>query len=318
MTVGVAVALYNGKKFIRCQLDCLRDQSQSPDKVVLCDDGSKDGTVEIVREYISEYGLQARWELVENSQNLGYARNFYKAMNLCATDLIFLCDQDDLWEKDKIKRMTKLMEEHPEINVLSCRFGIIDANNVSMGGLLSEKQKQTFTLKKITQKHLLTEYRWPGMLMCVRGSFFQQLKPQIEQLKIAHDRILAHCAAETESFWEFDYIGAYHRRHEDNTAKEEHRITKLLNLQRKLGDIADYNRLLKDILEAGLPLSLETLQLIYRRLELSQMREQAIMDRRLSDVIRIYRRDRGEMLRKVSLFCDIWLICFGHYVRKGE
>ena len=57
MTTAVAVALYNGARFIEEQLDSIRNQTLCPDKVVLCDDGSKDNTVHIVREYIEKFNV---------------------------------------------------------------------------------------------------------------------------------------------------------------------------------------------------------------------------------------------------------------------
>ena len=93
MTTAVAIALYNGEKFIYKQLESIRTQTQEPDQVVLCDDGSTDNTISIVNEYIEKYHLQNKWKLVKNDKNLGYARNFYKAMSMCTADLIFLLEK---------------------------------------------------------------------------------------------------------------------------------------------------------------------------------------------------------------------------------
>ena len=60
MTVGIALALYNGARFLEAQLDTLRLQTCPPDQVVFCDDGSKDDTVAVVRNYIEKYNLQDR------------------------------------------------------------------------------------------------------------------------------------------------------------------------------------------------------------------------------------------------------------------
>ena len=125
MTTSIAVALYNGARFLEKQLDSFRNQTQPADKVVFCDDGSKDNTVDMVRNYIEKYHLEDSWFLYENECNLGYAQNFYKAISLCDTDLVFLSDQDDIWKEDKIEKMTTVMEEHPQIDLLSCKYAII-------------------------------------------------------------------------------------------------------------------------------------------------------------------------------------------------
>lgn len=309
MTVGLAIALYNGAKFIRVQLDSIRNQSVAPDKVVMCDDGSSDGTIEIVRDYIEQYNLQDKWELVMNETNLGYARNFYKAMQLCNTDLIFLCDQDDIWCDDKIEKMTVVMQNRPEILLLASKFGMIDAEGKIMHGLLEKRSKQTGLISEITHLDLLRSYFWPGMIMCIRNDFFQKILPLIKEHTVAHDRVLAHFAAEENGFYEYDYIGAYHRRHSNNTAKEEHRIFKLLDLKRKLSDMKDYNDMLRGFLKIPLPFATENIDLIRERLALAEARETAVRNKDMKLLKEIYKNKK--MLRKVSYICDVWLICFG-------
>lgn len=309
MTVGVAVALYNGSKFIRIQLDSIRNQTLAPDRVIMCDDGSVDGTVDIVRAYIEEYNLQDKWQIIVNKCNLGYARNFYKAMKLCQTDLIFLCDQDDIWCNNKIEKMTEIMKNHDEISVLASKFGMIDADGNVMHGLLEKKSKETGEIKNISHEDLLKAFYWPGMLMCVRNTFFCEIYDLINEHTVAHDRVLAHFAAEKSSFYEYDYIGAYHRRHNNNTAKEEHRVFKLLNLQRKLRDMKDFSDMLRGLLNISLPFSEDNINLLRTRLELAELREKAVQTRDLKLLQKLYKNN--SLLRTVSYICDIWLIVFG-------
>lgn len=311
MTTSVAVALYNGERFLYKQLESLRTQTKAPDQVVFCDDGSKDNTVAIVRDYIAKYQLHDKWVLVENENNLGYARNFYKAMSLCDADLVFLADQDDIWKQDKIEKMTAVMESHPEIALLSCKFEIIDGNDQVMHGVLARPQKESFEVKAVTTVDLLRGFTWLGMLMCVRNTFAKQLLPKVMDFPIAHDRVLSHCAADLGLFFEYDYIGAYHRRHENNTAKEEHRISKLLNLNRKLQDIEVAKKLYSDMLSVGLPLKEHSTKLMQKRLILLEQRETALQEKSISKIIKLYKDDHGILLRKYSFICDIWLTFFG-------
>lgn len=311
MTTAVAIALYNGERFLLKQLDSIRTQTQAPDQVVFCDDGSTDGTVALVEGYIREYGLEEKWTLVVNGENLGYARNFFKAMSLCNADLIFLADQDDIWKPDKIEKMTAVMQARPDIALLSCKFEIMDAQDQVMHGVLARPQKETFALKPVSNKDLLRAFYWLGMLMCVRKTFLQEILPVAKDLPIAHDRILSHCAADRGQFYDYDYIGAYHRRHESNTAREEHRVAKLLDLPKKIREIGITRKLWQDILQAPLPLSQDSRQQIRDRLILLEERYAALCGKSLSGILGLYRADGGTYLRKVSLLCDIWLVCFG-------
>ena len=311
MTIGIAVALYNGMHFLEEQLDTLRLQTRPADKIVLCDDGSTDGTPDFVRSYIKKYSLQESWLIVQNPTNLGYIRNFYKAMDLCGTDLIFLSDQDDIWQPDKLQKMSDIMQARPEINLLSCRYGIINATGEIRQSFVEGAAREDEQILPITAKNIMQSYRWPGMILCVRGDFFRALLPRIDGCIVAHDFMFCMCAADTESFFEYGYLGAYHRRHDNNTAKEEHRIRKLLNMDRKLAEIAVTKRLWQNFLSADLFLQDATRQLLIRRLAALQAREQGLTNKSLRQILSVYRNDPDRFLRTKSLICDLWLIFFG-------
>ena len=309
MTVGVAIALYNGAKFIKEQLDSIRLQTLKADRVVMCDDGSTDETLEIVEAYIKEHGLEDGWKLIKNEQNLGYARNFYKAMSLCDTDLIFLSDQDDLWKQEKLEKMTKVMEQRSDILVLASKFGMIDQNGQELHGLLEKKTNETGEIKEINHHDLLRAFYWPGMVMAVRKDFFDGIFEKVNSHTVAHDRVLSHFAAEKNGFYEYDYKSSYHRRHDNNTANEEHRIFKLLNLKRKLRDMKDHNDMLQGLLDIELPFAKESIDLIAKSLESCKMREEAVRNKDMKLLNKTYRNN--DLMRTVSYVCDVWLICFG-------
>ncbi len=311
MTIGVAIALYNGARFVEQQLDTIRLQTRKPDRVVLCDDGSGDDTVFVVRKYLEKHGLEQTWQLHENPENLGYIRNFYRAISLCDTDLVFLSDQDDVWKPDKLEKMTLVMEQNPAITLLSCGYGIINAQGEEQHSLVEPDAQEDEALKPISVQDIMTAYRWPGMLMCLRRSFFTELLPSIENCGTAHDLMFAVCAADRGAFYEYHYIGAYHRRHDNNAAREEHRVFKLLNLERKLTDIAVTKKLWSELLSAPISIRGENRELIQTRLSLLQKRERALREKSLKQVLRIYREDGGKLLRKASLICDVWLAVFG-------
>ncbi len=309
MTCGVAVALYNGERFLDQQLDTIRLQTRTPDRVVLCDDGSKDNTSQLVREYIEKHDLSSTWEFHQNENNLGYIRNFYKAMQLCHTDLIFLSDQDDIWEPDKIEKMAEIMEQKNEISLLCCKYGIIDTLGQPQHSIVEPNAKENNALVSVSVEDIMRAYRWPGMVMCLRQEFFLSLLPAIEHCHAAHDLVFAVSAADQNGFYDFNYIGAHHRRHGNNTAKEEHRVSKLLNRQRKLSDIADAKSTWTNLLAGELPLRRENSELIRRRLDLMIEREQAIRTRSLKQLITLYKNNK-KLLRIPSFICDVWLICF--------
>jgi glycosyltransferase involved in cell wall biosynthesis len=99
--VSVAIATYDGQRYLREQLATLYAQTWTNLEVVVSDDASADGTLEILEEHARSHGLR----YVVNPRTLGLVRNFERAISLCHGELIALCDQDDLWKPHKIERL---------------------------------------------------------------------------------------------------------------------------------------------------------------------------------------------------------------------
>src|SRR5581483_6393778 len=101
--VSIALCTYNGEKFLRKQLDSLLLQDYNNIEIIIVDDRSTDNTWHIVQEYAKK---DTRIFAYRNHQNIGYIRNFEKAILLCRGDYIALADQDDIRESRKIQILT--------------------------------------------------------------------------------------------------------------------------------------------------------------------------------------------------------------------
>lgn len=108
--VSVVVCTYNGARFLRPQLDSLLSQSLPPCEIIVSDDGSTDGTADIVREYAAR---DARVKLHVNCPALGFNLNFSQAFQLAGGDVVASCDQDDVWHPDKLAHMVAALECKP-------------------------------------------------------------------------------------------------------------------------------------------------------------------------------------------------------------
>ena len=126
--ISIAMATYNGEKYVEKQMLSLVEQSRPADEVIIVDDCSKDNTSEIVKKFIKERNL-SNWKFVVGEENVGYKRNFYNAVSLTTGDIIFLCDQDDIWCKDKLEIMEKVFEKEPSIKALNTSFNFIDGDD---------------------------------------------------------------------------------------------------------------------------------------------------------------------------------------------
>ncbi len=97
--ISVAMASYNGARYIREQMDSILMQLNPEDELIISDDGSTDDTVQTVQEYTAKDG---RIRLIRNPGK-GVVSNFENAVKACGGDYIFLCDQDDVWVPGKVK-----------------------------------------------------------------------------------------------------------------------------------------------------------------------------------------------------------------------
>jgi glycosyltransferase involved in cell wall biosynthesis len=79
-----------------------------PDEVVVCDDASKDRTLEILAQFAKRVPFPVR--LVINDQRLGWRENFLKSASLCTSEYIAFCDQDDVWIPDKLSVVSRYLD----------------------------------------------------------------------------------------------------------------------------------------------------------------------------------------------------------------
>lgn len=106
--VSVAMATFNGARWLRQQLDSIYAQTWPNLEVVVSDDDSTDETQAILAEYARERGL--RWQA--NPARLGLVKNFERAISLCRGELIALSDQDDLWKPRKVETLAARLGSH--------------------------------------------------------------------------------------------------------------------------------------------------------------------------------------------------------------
>ena len=99
-SVSIAMATYNGEPHIRRQLESITGQVYPPSELVVSDDGSDDATLSILADFAAHSRFPVH--IHKNKSRLGWRANFMRASNLCKSELIALCDQDDIWYPRKI------------------------------------------------------------------------------------------------------------------------------------------------------------------------------------------------------------------------
>ncbi len=136
--VSVAMATFNGEKYLREQLDSILNQSYPIYEVVISDDNSNDGTKEIIKAYIR---MNGRIKLLEQTEHVGVNKNFQQTLVNCTGQLIAISDQDNVWRKDKLEIMTSNMKD----NILLYSDSQVISSDGARYKNLSETKKYKFT-----------------------------------------------------------------------------------------------------------------------------------------------------------------------------
>ena len=98
MKISVALAAYKGEQFIAEQLESILPQLGENDEIIVSDDYPEGQTRSVVQKYAEK---DKRIKYIEGLGK-GVVENFENALNACSGDVIFLCDQDDVWMPDKV------------------------------------------------------------------------------------------------------------------------------------------------------------------------------------------------------------------------
>ena len=119
MKVQILMSTYNGEEYIRKQLDSIITQDY-PVTLLIRDDGSSDGTIEIIKSYMDKYDFIS---LVEG-ENIGVIKSFFELCRLADkdADYISLADQDDIWFPDKVSRAVEKISSLESVGSKPCLY----------------------------------------------------------------------------------------------------------------------------------------------------------------------------------------------------
>lgn len=203
--ISVCMATYNGEKFIQVQMDSILKQLGPNDEVVVSDNGSKDKTLQILENY-----NDSRIKILNFSARKGPIWNFENALKHASGDFIFLSDQDDIWESDKLARALPELQK----NILTvCNCYIVDGDG-------NRKQQETFFEMKHSGSGFVKNLISNTFLGCCLG-FKKELLPKIlpfpENIPM-HDWWIGLCAEFSGPIHFIEVPGISYRRHGDNAS----------------------------------------------------------------------------------------------------
>src|SRR6266403_4467807 len=134
MKLSIAMCTYNGAAYLAEQLKSLATQTRLPDELVICDDSSTDNQT---RGMVEAFARRAPFSvrLFVNKQNLGSRQSFARAIRRCHGEIIFLCDQDDVWREDKLGVIERAFVSSPQTGLVFSEGEVVDENLIKLGSL---------------------------------------------------------------------------------------------------------------------------------------------------------------------------------------
>ena len=211
MALSVAMCTYNGSRFIKDQLNSIIEQSKPVDEIIICDDCSTDNTIEIINDYINKYpGLI---QLYENKENLKSTKNFENAISHCTGDYIFLADQDDIWNYNKVEKIIAKFEANESLEGIFTNGNLIDDDNEVIPNTDMWDSFYFFekNLDKPVNLFCLLKHHAnmvTGATLCIKKSIRELILPfpDLTKKKFYHDEWIALILASRNSL---DYINEY-------------------------------------------------------------------------------------------------------------
>ncbi|MES2405607.1 MAG: glycosyltransferase family 2 protein [Pseudomonadota bacterium] len=204
LSTSVVLCTCNGSRFLAAQWDSLLAQERLPDEIVVRDDASSDGTWTLLGKLSARAesrGVQVR--LIRNERNLGYVANFEAALKDTSGDVVFLCDQDDVWHPEKLAALTEAFERRPGL-LLLCT----DARRVDEAG--ASLRRSLFDVLKISRVELRRIHAGQGFRVLLRRSLATGATMALRRTLLAdalpfptgwvHDEWLAIIAAASGGF----------------------------------------------------------------------------------------------------------------------
>lgn len=214
--ISVCIATYNGEKYIRQQIESILEQFTKEDEIIISDDGSTDNTLNIINSFndsrIKVYKHSSNKEILKTSfgNYAIVAKNFENALQYAKGEYIFMSDQDDLWDKNRVNNCIKELEKNVLVMV---NYKIVNAE----GTVVSDK---AYKFTPIFNSILLNIIRSRFMCCCLafNKSILQYALPFPDNVKSC-EQWLGNIAVKYGRIKFLKYTYHLYRRHGENVSE---------------------------------------------------------------------------------------------------
>lgn len=230
MIISIAMATYNGAKYVSEQLNSILSQTINDFELVVCDDCSSDDTWRILQDYVK---IDCRIKAHRNKNTLGFKENFEKAIGLCHGDYIALCDQDDIWLPNHLETLLSIIGD----KMIACgNAEMIDKNGKLVGMTLQEMESFDYVPnnnEELASSIIFFRNPFQGASMLIKREFLTYALPIPEQISY-HDSWFANLCFFCGGISYTTQIVNQYRMHGDNVTgnrlKRRSRIKTFLSL----------------------------------------------------------------------------------------
>lgn len=229
---------YNGEKYLQEQIDSILKQTIKDFELIICDDCSNDSTLRILRDFSKK---DKRIKLFFNEKNIGFKKNFEKAISLCSNELISLSDQDDIWEPNHLEKLLGIIGDFD----LACgNAELINSNGSYINLKLSDTDFLEFipSNNKILYRILCHTGCFQGASMLIKKTLLEKALPIPDDV-FFHDAWFSACACCNNGInYTFEIVTKYrqHDKQITNHTKDTY-IKKIYRLLIKLIKKEEYN-----------------------------------------------------------------------------
>lgn len=176
--ISICMAAYNGERYITAQLQSILSQLAAGDEIIVVDDGSSDATKEKVRAL-----KDRRIRLIEHASNQGVSHTFEDAIRAASGRILFLSDQDDVWDPRKVAVILDAFRSNPDVTLIATEVALIDANV----NLIAESYFSPRGGFKAGLWRNLIRNRFCGCTMAFRSELIGEILPLPHNYDVLHD-----------------------------------------------------------------------------------------------------------------------------------
>lgn len=315
MKASIVLSTYNGERFIEEQLESIRLQTVPVYEVIISDDCSKDNTVDIVATYIHKHSLNKSWKLIQNKMNKGYERNFLDSCLLATGDIIFFCDQDDIWIPERVEKILSVYKQNSLIQVLGSSLDVFyyekDTNKWSDSELIYHSNNNG-KLELLEDNFFDINQKRSGCTMSVRKVYYEEVRSFWRQ-GWAHDDFFWKMGLLSRKYANYNYISMKRRMHANNTTvirlrTREGRIKQLENLKLQTQSLIAYGKKVQ--------CNSAMLEYLKRYDIAAELRTNVVEKRNILSWMKLLLYYRDCFPSKKALFLDLYFVIFKRYRGK--